>query len=174
MTAADADTSAADAVADGCATVEPVRWLDEGQQRSWRAYLDGTSRLMDALGRSLEAEAGLSLPEYEVLVRLSEAESHTLRMSVLADSLAHSRSRVTHTIARMETNGLVARQTCAGDGRGVNCTMTALGFARLEGAAPGHVTAVRRHLVDVLDDAQLRALGQAMDTVARALAPRPH
>jgi DNA-binding MarR family transcriptional regulator len=148
-----------------------VHWLTPEQQGYWRAYLVGTARLTEALGRQLEHDSGLSLSEYEVLVRLSEAPGRTLRMSLLADELAHSRSRITHTVRRLEAGGLVARHACDSDGRGVNCTMTDLGFARLEAAAPGHVRAVRAHLVDVLTDEQLRALGEAMAAVRDALSP---
>jgi DNA-binding MarR family transcriptional regulator len=146
-----------------------VRWLTTEQQAQWRSYLVGTARLNDALGRQLERDSDLSLSEYEVLVRLSEARDRTLRMSQLADGLAHSRSRITHTVRRLEAAGLVVRQACEADGRGVNCTMTAQGYARLEAAAPGHVGAVRTHLVDVLTDDQLRALGEAMAAVRDAL-----
>lgn len=146
-----------------------VRWLNAEQQAHWRAYLVGTARLTEALGRQLEQDSGLSLSEYEVLVRLSEAPGRTMRMSLLADELAHSRSRITHTVRRLEAGGLVERQACEADGRGVNCTMTERGFSRLAAAAPGHVRAVRTHLVDVLDDDQLRGLGEAMAAVRDAL-----
>ncbi len=150
-------------------SVTEVRWLTEEQQEHWRAFLVGSARLNDALGRQLERDSDLSLSEYEVLVRLSEAPGWTLRMSVLADELAHSRSRITHTVRRLEAAGLVERAACDADGRGVNCRMTATGYGRLEAAAPGHVRAVRAHLVDVLTDDQLRALGQAMGAVRDAL-----
>ncbi|GAA2720186.1 MarR family winged helix-turn-helix transcriptional regulator [Cellulomonas aerilata] len=152
-------------------SVSEVHWLTAEQQEHWRAFLVGTARLNEALGRQLERDSDLSLSEYEVLVRLSEAEGRTLRMSLLADGLAHSRSRITHTVRRLEAAGLVRREACAADGRGVNCTMTDAGYARLESAAPGHVTAVRTHLVDVLTDDQLRALGEAMSAVRDALTP---
>lgn len=150
-------------------TTPPTTWLTEEQQRHWRAFLDGSARLNEVLGRQLEHDAELSLSEYEVLVRLSEAPERTLRMSLLADSLAHSRSRITHTIRRLEARGLVERRACPGDGRGVNCQMTERGFERLEAAAPGHVRAVRTHLVDVLTDDQLRALGEALAAVRDGL-----
>jgi len=150
-------------------TADETRWLSTDQQEHWRAYLVGSARLADALGRQLDHDSGLSLSEYEVLVRLSEAPDHTLRMSLLADELAHSRSRITHTVRRLEASGLVERQACEADGRGVNCRMTDVGFARLQAAAPGHVTAVRTHLVDVLTDDQLRSLGEAMAAVRDAL-----
>ena len=147
---------------------EPVRWLTDEQQRSWRAFLLGSARLTEALTRQLETDAGVSLSEYEILVRLSEVPGRTLRMSELAASLVHSRSRLTHTVSRLERRGLVRRENCAADGRGVNCVMTDEGYALLDGAAPGHVRAVRTHLVDVLDDDQMRALGEAMSLVAVA------
>lgn len=150
-------------------TATATGWLTAEQQGLWRAYLDGTVRLSEALGRQLERDADLSLSEYEVLVRLSEAPDRTLRMSWIADELAHSRSRITHTIRRLEARGLVERRSCPVDGRGVNAAMTALGLARLQAAAPGHVEAVRRHLVDVLTADQLRALGESMATVRDAL-----
>jgi len=144
----------------------PVRWLTPEQQLSWRSYLLGAARHTEVLSRELDEDAGLSLSEYEILVRLSEAPEHTARMSELATSLVHSRSRLTHTVSRLERRGLVERRTCASDGRGVNATMTPEGYALLVAAAPGHVRAVRENLVDVLSEAQLRALGEAMALVA--------
>jgi len=147
------------------------RWLTAEEQRHWRAFRDGTARLLDVLGRELEEESGLSLAEYEVLVRLSEAPERTMRMSELATGLAHSRSRLTHTVSRMENAGLVARVACRSDARGVNCVMTEAGWQRIVAAAPGHVRGVREHLVDALTPEQFRALGEAMEVVRAALTP---
>ncbi len=91
---------------------DDVPWLSAEQQAWWRAYLVGAARLTEALGRQLERDSGLSLSEYEVMVRLSEAPGHTLRMAELADSLVHSRSRLTHAVCRMERRGLVERRAC--------------------------------------------------------------
>ena len=81
------------------------RWLDQDQQRSWRALVLGYTLLVDRLDDDLRRHANLSLTEYEILVRLSEKDGQ-LRMAQLADALAHRRSRVTHTIKRMEEAGL--------------------------------------------------------------------
>ncbi|SDD72751.1 transcriptional regulator, MarR family [Sanguibacter gelidistatuariae] len=145
-----------------------IPWLSDEQQVSWRAFLEGASRLSEALNRDLEGDSGLSLNEYEVLVRLSENSSWTMRMSHLADSLAHSRSRVTHTVRRLEERGLVNRESCVIDGRGINAVLTDAGYAVLSDAAPKHVRSVRRHLVDVLTAEQLAVLGEAMERVAEA------
>jgi DNA-binding MarR family transcriptional regulator len=143
-----------------------TRWLDDDEQRAWRDLIDGTVRLQDALARAHERRLQLSLAEYELLVRLAEASDGTLRMSRLADGLAYSRSRVTHTVRRMEEAGYVRRLADAGDGRGVNCRMTPKGRAALVDAAPTHVEIVRTYLVDVLDRDELLALGNAMARIA--------
>ena len=94
-------------------------------------------------------------------------------MSALAEFLALSRSRLTHTVDRMEKRGLVVRTPVPGDRRGVNCVMTDAGYAALVDAAPGHVTAVRRLLVDALTDEEFMVLGRAMAKVADATKGRP-
>ncbi len=146
-----------------------VRWLSAEQQKQWRAFRDGVSLLFGLLGHDLEERCGLSIHEYEVMVRLSEAPDRTLRMSQLAADLGHSRSRLTHTIARMESAGLVERVACESDARGVNCVLTEAGWQRLVAAAPEHVASVRERLVDVLSDDELAALGAAMAKVAEHL-----
>jgi len=145
-----------------------VRWLDEEQQWAWRRFLEGTSRFFEALGDAHDEGMPVTLGEYHLLVQLSEAPGRTLRMSALADFLALSRSRLTHTVDRMERRGLVVRTPVPGDRRGVNCVMTDAGFAALVDAAPGHVTAVRRLLVDALTAEEFAVLGRAMAKVADA------
>ena len=153
-------------------TTTPTRWLNPTQQRAWRAFLLGSTRLFEQLERDLREAHGLSLPEYEILVRLSEAPERSLRMAELASSVSHSRSRVTHTVSRLEAAGLVARSACLTDGRGVLATMTDEGYARLVAAAPTHVAGVRRYLVDVVDADDLEAAGRVFDAAARGLDPQ--
>lgn len=143
-----------------------AHWLTEAEQRSWRAYLMGSAGLQGALNRDLEEHSGMTLNEYEILVRLSEAPEHRVRMSVLAEHLVHSRSRLTHTIARMQRHGWVDRAPCADDGRGVEAVLTEEGYATLVKAAPRHVQAVREKLVDVLSAEQMTALGEIFTLIA--------
>jgi DNA-binding MarR family transcriptional regulator len=143
-----------------------TRWLSAEQQRAWRAYLVGTTLLTERLDRDLRERHDLSLPEYEILVRLSEASERQLRMAVLADSLSHSRSRVTHTVARMEVEGLILRTTCPSDRRGVIAEMTDKGFQVLKEAAHTHVAGVREYLVDIADVGDFAAVGRVFDSVA--------
>jgi DNA-binding MarR family transcriptional regulator len=125
----------------------------------------GTTLLFDRLDEDLRRAYDISLVEYEILVRLSERDGQ-MRMAALADALAHSRSRVTHTVSRMERAGLVRRSRSDEDGRGIIASLTDQGLDLLVRAAPTHVEGVRHHLVDLARDEDLAALGRVMDTVA--------
>jgi DNA-binding MarR family transcriptional regulator len=128
----------------------------------------GTTLLFDRLDDDLRREFDISLVEYEILVRLSERDGQ-MRMAHLADALAHSRSRVTHTVARMEKVGLVRRSTSPEDGRGIVAALTIRGYALLERVAPAHVAGVRDYLVDLASPEDFAALGRVMDAVADRL-----
>lgn len=142
-----------------------TQWLTPEQQQVWRSFIVGTTLLNATLDRELRDGHGISLAEYEVLVRLSEQDSRCLRMAELAHSLSHSRSRVTHMIKRMERLGLVERRPADADRRGVEAVMTATGYQRLVEAAPTHVDGVRRHFVERGSEADYAATGRLMSAV---------
>ncbi len=144
-------------------------WLDARQQQAWRAYIMGTTLLLDRLDRELRQAWDISLIEYEILVRLSEQPDGSLRMALLADALCHSRSRITHTIARMESTGLVERTAAEGDRRGVMAVMTERGRELLVNAAPTHVAGVREHLVGLATKADFLVVGRVFDKVCDQL-----
>jgi DNA-binding MarR family transcriptional regulator len=148
---------------------DDVQWLDKGQQGAWRAFIMGQTLLLHRLDRDLRQAHNISLAEYEVLVRLSEQPRKRLRMALLADAMCHSRSRVTHTIGRMEKMGLVERVAADGDGRGVEAVMTRTGQRLLKQAAPTHVRGVREHLIGLSTPEDFAALGRIFDAVSDRL-----
>lgn len=141
-----------------------ARWLNRDQQQIWRTYLLGVARLNERLDTDLR-KFGIDLGEYEILVCLEEAEDRRLRMSELADRVHQSRSRLTHTVARMEAGGMVARENCPTDRRGVWARLTDDGFALLATAAPSHVEAVRKNFVEAVSEDDFRAIGRAFGAV---------
>lgn len=144
-----------------------ARWLDDAQQRVWRAWLLGSAVLNERLDAQLR-EHGLDLAEYEILVTLSEAADRQLRMAELADAVHQSRSRLTHTVTRMEKRGLIERTTCPVDRRGVWANLTDAGTRLLDEAAPSHVECVRRNFVDAVDPKDYAAVGRAMRAILDA------
>ncbi len=144
--------------------MEQTRWLSDAEQHIWRTYLLGAAELLERLDSALRPY-DVSLNEYSILVCLSEVDGHRLRMSELADAVHQSRSRLTHTVSRMEQDGRVRRTTCGADRRGVWAELTAEGSALLERAAPAHVASVRRHLVDAAGPQDFAVLGRVFDAV---------
>lgn len=145
---------------------DKVRWLTAKEQRAWRAYLEVTSRLAERLNRDLQRTHGMTLGDYAILVRLSEAPDRRIRMSALADDTHSSRSRLSHAIRRLEQDGLVERVICETDKRGWFAALTYKGFARLERAAPDHVESVRRHLLDAMSPEEFLDFGDQLIRIA--------
>lgn len=137
-----------------------IQWLDAEEQKSWRSLLQGISKFLAAANADLQQEEDLSLSEYEVLAYLSEAPGRQLRMSQLAQNLVHSRSRLTHTVHRLEQQEYVQRLKCADDRRGRNCILTEKGWQKVQSAAPVHVGSVRKYLIDSLTREEFLELGR--------------
>ena len=146
-----------------------TRWLTQEEQRLWRGWLAASMLLPERLNRDLMEQHGLTGTDYQVLVELSESPERRMRMSTLAEHTQLSRSRLSHQIDRMTAAGLVHRQECAQDGRGMFAVLTEHGWEAIVAAAPDHVESVRRHLVDRLTPEQFAAFGEACITVADAL-----
>jgi DNA-binding MarR family transcriptional regulator len=137
-----------------------TQWLTDDQQQAWRTYLNLQARLTAALNRQLQADAGLSLADYEVLVQLTDAPDIRLRPYELQRALQWEQSRLSHHLARMQRRGLVAREECAADGRGAYVALTDAGREAITAAAPRHVDTVRRMVFDHLDPHQLATFHQ--------------
>ncbi len=146
-----------------------TRWLSASEQKAWRAYLEATTLLFDALDRQLQRDAGIPHAYYEILVRLSESECRSMRMSELADATRSSRSRLSHAVARLEERGWLERVDCATDKRGQVAVLTDAGYAALVDAAPGHVEAVRKHMIDQLSAEQISQLEQIGASIVTGL-----
>ncbi|MYW05007.1 MarR family winged helix-turn-helix transcriptional regulator [Streptomyces sp. SID3343] len=142
-------------------------WLDEREQRAWRAYRRLRLLADSRIARDLTVDSGLSEPDYDVLSELSEAAGHRRRLGELADRMLWSQSRMSHHIKRMQQRGLVRREDCAGDGRGADIVLTDDGLRAIEEAASLHVASVRRNLIDLLTKDQVQALAEIGETVVR-------
>ncbi|MGY1615736.1 MarR family winged helix-turn-helix transcriptional regulator [Geodermatophilus sp. SYSU D00691] len=147
------------------------RWLDDEQQRTWRAWLTVSELLPRVLDAQLQRDAGLTHAAYVVLAMLSEAPGRSRRMSDLARRANQSQSRLSHTVARLEERGWVRRERSAEDGRGNVAVLTESGWDVVRSVAPGHVDAVRTAFFDPLTPDQTKALREVLDTVLERLDP---
>jgi DNA-binding MarR family transcriptional regulator len=147
-----------------------TRWLDADQQRAWRAFLSLQGRLNARLNRQLQADSGLSLADYDVLVQLTDAPDGRLRPFELQRFLQWEQSRLSHHLSRMARRGLVTREECTADGRGAEIVLTDAGRGAIEAAAPGHVDTVRRLFFEGLSPAQVAGLERLAVAVLDRLA----
>ncbi|GAB4082615.1 MarR family transcriptional regulator [Modestobacter muralis] len=147
------------------------QWLDEQEQRTWRAWLAVTELLPRALDAQLQRDAGLTHPAYVVLAMLSEAPDRSRRMSDLARVANQSQSRLSHTVARLEERGWVRRERATEDRRGNLAVLTDAGQEVVSRVAPGHVAAVKEGLFAALTPEQTQLLEVALTAVLERLDP---
>lgn len=139
--------------------------LTESQMRAWRAFLGASTLVSARLNHELDEAAAISMYEYEILVRLFESEAGRVRMSQLADQVSYSRSRLTHTVGRLERAGYVLRSSCPNDRRGVYAHLTKAGYEFLAQTAPIHLDGVRRHLIDRFTPSELATLTELLEKI---------
>lgn len=141
------------------------RLLSEAQMRAWRAFLGASTLVSARLNHELDEAAAISMYEYEILVRLFESEAGRVRMSQLADQVSYSRSRLTHTVGRLERAGYVLRSSCPNDRRGVYAHLTQAGYEFLAQTAPIHLDGVRRHLINRFTPSELATLTELLEKI---------
>jgi DNA-binding MarR family transcriptional regulator len=132
---------------------------------AWSTFLRAHARVVRELERELQAEQGMALTDYDVLVQLASADDRRLRMSELADRLVLSRSGVTRLVDRLVAEGLVERTMCDSDRRGQWAALTDAGRERLREAAPTHLRGVAAHFLDRLSGEDLAALDRMLGRV---------
>ncbi|GAA2815341.1 MarR family winged helix-turn-helix transcriptional regulator [Crossiella cryophila] len=147
--------------------MDEPRWLDGSELTAWQDFLTAGALLNRLVEQQLR-ENGLSHPQYEVLVRLSEAGGE-LRMTELAEAAVTSKSGLSYQVAQLEKLGLVTRRSCPTDVRGVIAELTSAGWARLRAAAPGHAALVRTAFVEGLDPERFRGLAAGLAELADRL-----
>lgn len=145
------------------------RWLDQQEMTAWTTFLEASHLVARHVEQQLREQACLSHPQYEILVRLSEAPGGEMRMTELAAQVVTSKSGLTYQITRLEKAGLVQRHRCPTDDRGITAVITEEGKQKLRATAPDHVDLVRSSLIDMLDRGQLASLTEIMSVVVSRL-----
>ena len=129
--------------------------------------------LLDVLGSELEAEIGLSMRWYDVLVQLEESPDG-IAMNELADMILYSKSGFTRVVDRMEEAELVRRARPENDRRTILIVLTDNGTELLDRARRHHRDGIARHFSEHLSGADVKALTRALEKIsahARPLRP---
>lgn len=149
-----------------------TRWLNPDEQHAWRLLLGLNAQLMARLNRGLQESNGLSLPDYDVLVALTDATG-SVRMRELGQKLQWDKSRLSKQVSRMAVRGLVERRDCPEDRRAAYVDLTEAGRAAIEAAAPAHVELVRTLIFDQMSAADVAALSRIIRPVLGKLEAEP-
>jgi len=150
---------------------EEPRWLNECELEAWRALAKLMFNLPTALDAQLLCDNKLTLFEYFVLSQLSMTPGRTLRLSELAREIGSSLSRLSNVVKRLEQRGLLYRAPDPENSRYTRATLTDAGWDLVVAAAPGHVAAVRRYVIDGLTEDQIKVIREVASHVMRRLDP---
>jgi DNA-binding MarR family transcriptional regulator len=148
--------------ADGAACPGPAEdeppWLSDQERDTWLEVATIALQLPGLLDAQLQRDADLGLFEYMVMSWLSMSPDRRLRMGELAQLARGSMSRLSNVVKRLEQRGFVQRGPDPTNGRYTLAILTEAGWATVVQAAPGHVRAVRRYVLDPLTAEQICTL----------------
>ncbi|MEV8630206.1 MarR family transcriptional regulator [Streptosporangium sp. NPDC051023] len=124
-------------------------------------------RVQVRVTRALEAELlvghDLALASYDVLTQLSESPERRLRMNDLAERVLLSRSGLTRLVDRLQREGLVEREICHSDARGLFAVLTEGGAVRLAEATPTYLRGIRTQFLGTLGPEELRRCASTLN-----------
>ena len=146
---------------------------DACRTAAWMALLDAHSRLTSRLEAELQRGHGISLAEYEVLYRLSDAPDQRLRLNELTSHTRMTKSGVSRLVDRMQQSGLISTERCPSDRRGAFAVLSPDGRAVFRRAAALHLRGVQDHFGRHLDDNEAAALRTTLERVRDALPAEP-
>jgi DNA-binding MarR family transcriptional regulator len=140
--------------------------LTETELRAWQALLHAHHMVTSRLDAELRTSYGLSLADYDVLLRLAHAGSPGLRMTVLAERVMTSPSTLTRRADGLVRKSLIERRRLETDSRVTLTRLTPRGRGLIRRAAVLHLRGIREQFVGRLTDDQLRDVATALEVIA--------
>jgi DNA-binding MarR family transcriptional regulator len=139
--------------------------LSPAELAAWRGLLRVHASVLKALDAELEAEHGMPVSSYEVLLNLARTPDRRMRMRDLADAVLLSRSGLSRLVDRLAADGLLERAACASDARGAYAVITQKGLDTLRAARPTHLDGVRRRFLEHFSPDELEQLAGLWERV---------
>src|SRR5476651_204523 len=134
------------------------------QRAQWRVFLETALALIDILDAEMQAQRGITLGWYDVMVHLEDAPEG-LGMTEIANRILASKSGLTRVIDRMEAAGLVRRERPPEDRRVVRVVLTQKGLETLAAARVVHRRGILEHFVAQVDEDELAGLAATLEKV---------
>jgi DNA-binding MarR family transcriptional regulator len=106
---------------------------------AWIRFLRAHAAITRRLSARLEAEHGLTLNDYDVLVQLYYAPEHAMRRVDIARAVLLTASGITRLLDGLERSGWVEKRSCESDARVSYAALTPAGVAKFEAARATHL-----------------------------------
>jgi DNA-binding MarR family transcriptional regulator len=135
--------------------------------RAWTALTAAHARIADRLSSALASTCGLSINDFEILLRLDPVSPPGVRLGELRPAVRLTQPSLSREVARLSRRGWLARADVPDDGRGVLVSITPAGRDVLRRAVPVHAQTIRAALIDPLTPGELDLLARALARVAR-------
>lgn len=142
--------------------------IDEFHLAAWRAFLNAHAAVIHMIEEDLAHAQRVPLSSYDVLLTLSEASDHRLRMHEIAEQVVLSRSGLTRLIDRLEKEGFLYRERCGEDRRGAYAVLSDKGLEALRQAWPVYARGIQKNFASLLSDEEVKILTQALERVNEA------
>lgn len=134
--------------------------------QAWTALTAAHALVTDQLTAALASTCGLSIHEFEVLLRVQHGADGGLRLGALSKMIRLSQPSLSRAVARLEGQGWLRRTGAPGDGRGVLVSLTEAGRDVLARGAAAHAGTIRSLLLDRLTPDEQELLARALTRVA--------
>jgi len=141
------------------------KWLNSAEMKAWRGFVSNSSDLLNLIERDLKP-FGIDGGDYQLLATLSEAPDHKLKMCDLAETLRLSRSGLTRRMDGMLEAKYVSQVRDKHDGRVIFVHLTIKGFEFLKKVAPHHLKSVRKRMINLFSDSEIKAFGTGFEKIA--------
>jgi len=132
--------------------------IEQTSGRAFAALVRAHAAATRRLSAQLSADHGLTLSDYEVLLRLARADERRMRRVDLADQVLLTASGITRLLDGLEQSGFVERAACASDRRVVYAVLTEAGLDKVREASGSHLTQIDSLFRTRLDEDELSAL----------------
>jgi DNA-binding MarR family transcriptional regulator len=121
-------------------------------------FVRAHASVVRGLDRELVADHGLTINDYEVLLRLSRAPERMMRRVDLAQQVLLTPSGITRLLDGLQRCGFVEKAACDSDARVVYAKLTDAGLDKLTAATEDHVVAIRELFGGRFTDDELHTL----------------
>jgi len=138
-------------------TYSPPRRLE-----SWVSFLQSHAAITRELSAQLQHEHGLTLSDYEVLLRLKNAEGGMMRRVDLAEQVLLTASGITRLLEGLERSGYVRKENCASDARVSYAKITEEGLAKFKAASTTHLRGIDELFLSRYSGSELATLAELL------------